>query len=132
MSAAALITGSLIRAPELMTSKAGKPYVTATVKVAADNAVDLWRVVAFSDSAQSELLRLGEGDKISVQGGLKIEPYTGRDGQSRINRTVFVHHAVALRQPPRQKKPKASPSRAPEEPAPISNGRRDFGDDIPF
>ena len=53
-------------------------------------------------------MRLGEGDKVSVQGSLKVEPYTGRDGQTRINRTVFADHVLALRQPPRERKPRAS------------------------
>ena len=87
MTAFALVSGALSRAPELKTAKSGKAYVTATIKVAADNAVDFWSVLAFSESAQAELSRLGEGDKISAQGSFKVEPYTARDGQTRINRT---------------------------------------------
>src|SRR5271170_5425648 len=108
MTAFALVSGALSRAPELKTSKSGKPYVTATIKVAADNAAEFWSVLAFSESAQAELMRLGEGDKVSVQGSLKVEPFAARDGQTRINRTVFADHVLALRQPPRERKSRAS------------------------
>ena len=114
-----------IPAPELKTAKTGKPYVTATIKVAADNAVDFWSVLAFSESAQAELSRLGEGDKISAQGSFKVEPYTARDGQTRINRTLFADHVLALRQPPRERKAKVAPT-ATNEP-----GRAEFDDGLP-
>jgi single-stranded DNA-binding protein len=126
MTALALITGALYRTPELRTAKSGKAYATATVKVAADNAVDFWSVLAFSESAQAELMRLGEGDKISAQGPFKVEPYTARDGQTRINRTLFADHVLALRQPPRERKPKPVPATAPSGPA-----RAPFDDGLP-
>jgi single-stranded DNA-binding protein len=132
MSAFVLVSGALFRAPEQKTSKAGKPFVTATIKVAADNSADFWSVLAFSESAQAELMRLGEGDKISAQGSLKVELYAGRDGQTRINRTVFADHVLALRQPPRERKPKAeNPGRtAPYTGRPVADPSLD--DDIPF
>ena len=124
MSAFVLITGALSRAPELKTSKSGKAYVTATIKVAADNAAEFWSVLVFSESTQAELLRLVEGDKVSVQGALKVEPYTARDGQTRINRTVFADHVLALRQPPRERKPRADNSTQTVDPS--------LNDSIPF
>jgi single-stranded DNA-binding protein len=126
MTALALITGALFRAPEIKTAKSGKAYCTATIKVAADNAVDFWSVLAFSEAAQAELMRLGEGDKISAQGSFKVEPYTARDGQTRINRTIFADHVLALRQPRRERKPKAAPADATPAPA-----RADFDDGSP-
>jgi single-stranded DNA-binding protein len=130
VTAFALITGALFRAPELKTAKTGKPYVTATIKVGAvDNSADFWSVLAFSESAQDELMRLGEGDRVSVQGTFKVEPYTARDGQTRINRTVFADYILALRQPPRERKPKAS---AASETAQSSSNGREYDDDIPF
>jgi single-stranded DNA-binding protein len=131
MTAFALVSGVLFRAPEQKISKAGKPFVTATIKVAADNTADFWSVLVFSESAQAELLRLGEGDKLSAQGSFKVEPYTARDGQTRISRTLFADHVLALRQPPRERKPKAAAADAPDLPGPSNDGR-DFSDDIPF
>ena len=129
MTAFALISGALFRAPELKTAKTGKPYVAASLRVTADNATDYWSVLAFSESAQAELMRLAEGDKVSAQGSFKVELYTARDGQTRINRTIFADHVLALRQPPREKKPKAS---APDGSAqgPSHHGRPN--DEVPF
>src|SRR5271168_4179583 len=67
-----------------------------------------------------------EGDKVSAQGSFKVEPYTARDGQTRINRTIFADHILALRQPPRERKPKAAPADATPAPA-----RADFDDGFP-
>jgi single-stranded DNA-binding protein len=126
MTAAALITGALSRTPELRTAKSGKPYATATIKVAADNAADYWSVLAFSESAQAELMRLGEGDKVSLQGSLRLEVYTSKNGEHKVSRTLFADHVLALRQPPRERKPKAAPAGATPAPA-----RADFDDGFP-
>jgi single-stranded DNA-binding protein len=129
MTAFALISGALFRAPELKTAKTGRPYVAASLRVTADNATDYWSVLAFSETAQAELMRLGEGDKISAQGSFKVEPYTARDGQARINRTMFADHVLALRQPPRERKPKAS---APDGSAQGASHHGGPNDEIPF
>lgn len=132
MTAFVLVSGALSRAPELKTSKSRKSYVTATIKVAAENATEFWSVLAFSESAQAELSRLGEGDKVSAQGPLEVESYTGRDGQTRINRTVFADHVLALRQPPRERKSRAAASSASDG---VSQGPSNDGgpnDAIPF
>src|SRR5271170_7631031 len=130
MSASVLVSGSPSRGPELKTAKSGKAYATATVKVAADNAVDFWSVLAFSETAQAELMRLGEGDKLSAQGSFKVEPYTARDGQTRINRTLFADHVLALRQPPRERKSRAEKTE--RGASGLSNREADINDAIPF
>jgi single-stranded DNA-binding protein len=84
---------------------------------------------------------------VTIQGGLKVELYTAAsDGKPKISRTVFADHVLALRQPPREKKPKAAPKavlapqgqaeqsiippsgESPTERAPSSF----YDDDIPF
>jgi single-stranded DNA-binding protein len=133
MSALVLISGALARAPESRISKSGKAYVTCSIKLMADNAPEFWSILAFSETAQAELLRLGEGDKVSVQGSFKIELYVARDNQTKISRTLFADHVLALRQPPRERKPRAAPTRAPDDGAPSNqNNGRDFDDSIPF
>ena len=59
MSAYVLVTGVVYRSPQQRT---GKPFVTATL---------LLRSIAFADAAQAELLRLGVGDAVSIQGPLR-------------------------------------------------------------
>ena len=131
MTAFALVSGALSRVPEVKTSKAGKPFTSATIRtMGPDNSAEFWSILAFAEAAQAELSRLGEGDKVSIQGVLKIEPYTARDGQTRINRTIFADHVLALRQPPRERKAKAeNPGRtAPYTGRPVA----DPDDTIPF
>ncbi|WMT77466.1 single-stranded DNA-binding protein [Bradyrhizobium sp. Ash2021] len=142
MSVHILISGALFKNPELKTSKTGKTYATASIRTASadNNAADFWNLLVFGDTAQAELMRLGEGDKLSAQGSVKLEIYNGK-----ISRTVFVDHVLALRAPPKERKPKAPPagSKAGDEiakrsilpdatPETAAGGPAFFNDDVPF
>jgi single-stranded DNA-binding protein len=109
MSVAILISGSIFREPTQRTSQSGKKYVTTTLKAAAADtaSADFWSVLAFGTTAGAELLRLAVGERVTIQGGLKLEIFE-KDGQARISRTIFADHVLALRAPPREKKPKAA------------------------
>jgi Single-strand binding protein family len=137
MSVSVLVSGSIFREPIQKTSQAGKPYTVATIKAGSgENApAEYWSVLCFSDSGQEQLLRLGLNEKLSVQGSMKVELFE-KDGQQRISRTIFVDHVLALRAPPREKKPKpsATPASAPLERVSIlpSASSPDLDDDIPF
>jgi single-stranded DNA-binding protein len=136
MSVAVLISGSIFKEPTQRISQSGKKYVTTTIKAAADNASsDFWSVLAFGTTAGDELMRLGINERVTIQGGLKLELYTASDGQKKISRTIFCDHAMALRQPPKEKKPKKPAADAPlETPAKeaAAGGLAFFDDDIPF
>jgi single-stranded DNA-binding protein len=138
MTAFVLITGTLFRAAEQKTSQAGKRYVTATMKAASVDASnsEFWSVLAFSDTAQTELLRLGAGEKLSIQGSLKLTTFEA-NGETRISRTVFADAVLPLRAAPKEKKPKATVTtpagRPPLERVNILPDRSsDLDDDIPF
>jgi single-stranded DNA-binding protein len=47
-------------------------------------ALQWWNVVAFSESAQAELMRLRGGDAISVQGAMQAGTYE-KDGETRLS-----------------------------------------------
>jgi single-stranded DNA-binding protein len=138
MSVAILVSGSIFREPTRRTSQAGKTYVTTTIKATStDNSgSDFWSVLAFGDTAGAELMRLAVGERLSVQGSMKVELYTAAiDGKTKISRTVFVDHVMPLRQPPKERKPKKSAADAPlETPAKetAAGGPAFFDDDIPF
>jgi hypothetical protein len=53
-----------VPAPEQRTSKAGKPFVKVTLKAKDGDTAQWWKLVAFSESVQAELMRLVEGDAI--------------------------------------------------------------------
>jgi single-stranded DNA-binding protein len=99
-----LIAGSLFREPERRTSKAGKPFVTATIRAKDGADGNFWNIVASSESAQSELMRLSEGEAMAVQGAMRIEEYE-KDGQKRVSLSIVAEHVLALRHP--QKPPAA-------------------------
>lgn len=134
MTVHVLITGSLFKTAERRTSKAGKVFVVATVKAASVDPSnnEFWSILAFSDGAQAELLRLEAGEKLSVQGGLKLETFTRDDGDVRISRTVFADSVLALRAPPREKKPKAKTPAPLEAVNILPAASPTFDDEIPF
>jgi single-stranded DNA-binding protein len=103
----ALISGTLFRAPDERIAKSGKSFVTATVKIRDGEGSQFIRATAFSNSAQSELLRLSDGDALAVQGRLTTEIYAAADGSNKISLSVIAEHVLALRQPPKKREAKA-------------------------
>jgi hypothetical protein len=128
VSAYALISGTIFRAPVQKTSKAGKPYTSCTVKAGSDDSGggDFWSVLCFSESAQLELLRLEAGDAVSVRGKMKLEIF-----EARISRSIFADAALGLRPAPREKKPKAAKA-APASQEQSTTTDPDLDDSIPF
>jgi single-stranded DNA-binding protein len=144
MSVAILINGSIFREPQQRTSQSGKRYVVTTIKAAAaDNSTsDFWSVLAFGDTAGAELLRLAIGERVTIQGGLKLETYE-KNGETKISRTIFADHVLALRAPPKERRAKAAKAPASQDhaeqssessrsAAASSTAAAPFDDDIPF
>jgi single-stranded DNA-binding protein len=104
MIAFALVTGSLWKPPEQKTSKAGKPFVTATIRAKDGEALQWWRVTVFSESAQAEIMRLAEGDSLAVQGSFRAELYTPDGGEPKVSLSIIADRVLALRQPPKERK----------------------------
>jgi len=133
MTAHVLVSGNLFRQPEQRTSKAGKLFVTATIRAKDGDASQFWRIVAFSESVQAELSRLTDGDALSVQGALKVETYE-RDGETKLSLSVIAEHVMALRQPPRQRERKSTDAKPPMSRRERIAGVPDpsLNDDVPF
>jgi hypothetical protein len=111
---AALISGALYKAPEQRTSKSGSKFVTATVRIKDGDGSQYVRVVAFSESAQAELLRLKDGDCFSAQGQFKAEIYAKDGGEPKLSLSIIADQILALRQPAKQRKEQA-PEPRPED-----------------
>jgi hypothetical protein len=142
MTAHILLQGSLAKAPDSRVSRQGNPFVMATLRVSAGNEIQFWRLFVFSESAQAELMRLGEGDSLACQGTPKFELFRPEAGEPRVSLSLTVDHVLALRQPPKERKkkgPALAPARS-EKPAldrsSLANHRCDgsdpFHDEIPF
>jgi single-stranded DNA-binding protein len=100
----ALVSGTLFRAPEQRTSKAGNPFVTATIRAKDGDSSQWWRVTAFSETAQAELMCLGDGDACSVQGAFKADLYSKDGGEAKVSLSIIADRVLALRQPPKERK----------------------------
>src|ERR1019366_3553423 len=98
---AALVTGALFKAPEGRISKGGKPFVAATIRAKDGDAMTFIRIVAFSETACAELLRLKEGDSVAIQGPLKAELYKPEGGEPKISFSMVADQVLALRHPPK-------------------------------
>lgn len=141
MTILALVNGILFRPPQQRTAKTGRLFVTATIRVKPfDNSLGgdgsrFIRVVAFSESVQSELMRLQDGDALSAQGQLSAEVFE-KDGEHRVSLSLVADQVLALRQPPRQRKPKATPPEERSRQARLagswSAASGDFNDSIDF
>jgi single-stranded DNA-binding protein len=132
MSVQVLVSGALFKAPEQRTSKSGKPFVTATIRAKNGEVTQWWKVIGFSDSAMAVLMRLSDGDALSVQGCMKTETYTPKDGsEPRLSFSVTADHVLSLRQP-RRKPPQGEGRSAKQQPSPKPQRAPTFDDAIPF
>jgi single-stranded DNA-binding protein len=112
MTVFALVTGTLLKpAEERTSSKTGRTFVSATLKVGGETGdAEFWQITAFSQSVQTELLRLGAGDALSCQGKLKVELWQRDGGEVKISRSIFADQILALKAPPRERRAKAAAS----------------------
>jgi hypothetical protein len=140
MSARAIVAGVLFRAPLAKTSKAGKPYVLATIRSGNGEAVRWWKAFVFSESAIEEINRLADGDPITVTGEFDCCLYSAAGAETRLSWSIRADAILSARAKPKTAKPQADkpPRAAPAksesraEPLPSDRGGRDFDDDVPF
>jgi single-stranded DNA-binding protein len=100
------VSGTLFHAPESRTLKAGRANATATtatLKAKDGNHTQFWRIAAFSEPVQAELMLLTAGDAVAVEGALKAELYE-RNGQSDLSFGVVADDVLPLRQPGKKRR----------------------------
>jgi hypothetical protein len=136
MSVAVLLMGR-VGAPAKKTSKAGKDYAAANVRVTNGNEIEFWSALTFGGDALEALLGCTEGETVALQGAAKFEASgTDEEGRLKIRRTLFVDAILSARPKPRARKPKADKPARPVEnaAAPLleERGGRPFDDAIPF
>lgn len=79
----AVITGTLVGDPVERTTQAGKPFVTATARVAAGEDAIFVGLAAFNETAAARLLQMRAGGAVSACGVLEQTHWTGKDGAER-------------------------------------------------
>jgi hypothetical protein len=101
MSARAIVSGVLFKAPASKISKAGKPYVVATIREGSGERVRWWKV----------FMRLNDGEPIAVTGEFDAELYSPPDGAPRLSWKITadsVLSAHAKRKPKTERSPRVS------------------------
>src|SRR5215470_9836930 len=100
------VSGTLFHAPESRPLRAGRASATATtatLKARDGNHTQFWRIAAFSEPVQAELMRLTAGDAVAVEGAFKAELYD-KNGETDLSFGVIAEHVLPLRQPGKKRK----------------------------
>lgn len=85
--------------------------MTATIRAKDGDAAQWWKIVAFSEDVQTELMRLVEGDVLSVQGSFKAELYTAQNGETKISLSIIADNVLPLKKQPKEREVKPSDAR---------------------
>jgi hypothetical protein len=104
MSDRAIVSGVLFRPPATKTSKAGKPYVFATIRSGSGEAVRWWKCFVFSESAIDEISQLGDGEPIAVAGEFDCELYSPAGGESRLSWKITADAILSAKAKPKEQK----------------------------
>jgi single stranded DNA-binding protein len=86
--------GRLAQEPELKTSAAGKSWARLTLAVGYGSEDTQWVSVAvFGEAAEFICKTLHKNDKLVVEGGLRLNEWTGRGGEKRTGLSVVASRA---------------------------------------
>lgn len=92
-----LISGKIIGAAETRTSKAGRQFVTARLRVSAGaEETHFIRVTAFSEDACRALAALGDGDGCACAGTLKAGIWTPAAGEPRVSLDLVASQVLTI------------------------------------
>jgi single-stranded DNA-binding protein len=122
----ALISGKLIKTPELKTGQSGKHYTQFLLSVSTgDEQPVIVSGIAFSDVAE-RIAKLGKGDSLAVIGGLK--PTTWQDkatNETKHGLNITVNNSLSVYDIKKRKQ-------TPESSNTSSHNERPFNDDLNF
>jgi len=134
----AAFIGRLGQDPELKTSAAGKPWARFSVAVGQGEEAQWVSVAVFGEAAERLCAALHKGDKLYVEGTLRLSEWTGKGGEKRTGLSVAAWKAEKLGAIGRNKPAKArsKDSGATDTAAAVSKSReRDLqpaDEQIPF
>jgi single-strand DNA-binding protein len=130
MSIDCAFSGFLAADPDCRTSKAGKPWARIRCGIGSGDAIE-WASVACFGSAAETAAGLKKGDKVYVEGTIKLDHWTASDGAERYGLSVATFKLIETHQIGRNKKrefaerngPRPSPERSapelPDDPIPF-------------
>ena len=114
-------TGRLAHEPEIKTSKAGKPWASLSVGVGESEALQWVRVAVFGEMAEA-IRALPKGAKVYVEGRLKLEEWTGKDGVARHGLNVAATLVQPIGQIGKKRTSKASDGGVRDWQRPVASG----------
>ena len=134
MSNRAIVSGVLYRDPAQKTSKAGKPYVVATIRSGSGERVCWWKVFVFNETASEEIMRLRDGEPIVVSGEFGYDLYAPAGRESRLDWKITVEGVLGAKAKlktrlKKEKEPKAL--MRPSGPAPQPSNFGGPNDELP-
>lgn len=89
-----LTTGKLTASPNLLTTKAGKPYIRCKLACHDGEQNILVSVTAFAAEAVEMLRKLDKGDAVAIAGTGKPSSWLGKDGQPVAGMDVLADSAM--------------------------------------
>jgi single-strand DNA-binding protein len=124
----ALISGKLIKTPELRTGKTGNPYTQFLLSVSTgDEQPVIISGIAFSETAE-RIAKLQKGDPLAVIGSLKPTEWIDKGtGETKHGLNVTANNSLS---PYDIKKRKAAPDNSAARTP--GNGNKPFDDDLLF
>ena len=94
-----LAQGKLTAAPQQRTTKAGKTFATARMKVAMPDGETIFAsLAAFDEQPVKALLALGVGDSIAAAGSMKLGVWSDKDGNHRPNIDITAQQVMTVYQ----------------------------------
>ncbi|MGF6728012.1 single-stranded DNA-binding protein [Paraburkholderia youngii] len=92
-----LVPGTVFAVPETRTSKNGKSYVSALLRVIGEKESPFVRVRAFDADVRGQLLALESGDEVCVSGPLELSVWNPDDGREpRVNVSMIARKLLSL------------------------------------
>jgi single-strand DNA-binding protein len=82
--------------PELKRSQAGKPWTAINVAVGKDDETQWVRVAAFGETAEHLIGRVVKGDRVYVEGDLRLNQWIDREGKPRSSLSVAARKVEKL------------------------------------
>jgi single-strand DNA-binding protein len=116
----AALIARLGKEPELRRSRDGKPWLPLNVAVGEGDDTQWLAVTVFGDRAQELAGVLHKGDRIYVEGRLRLENWTGQDGQPRSGLKLAAWKIERLGEIGRNRPPKPRTPPEGSSPSPCS------------
>jgi single-stranded DNA-binding protein len=105
--------GAVAREPELKTAKNGRQYLRVSLRVDNGDAAVWPSVLYFGDDADAAELQLERGERVYVEGSLKVDVWKRPDGTAAPNITIVANilrpPQIGKRRPKRERQADARP-----------------------